>query len=63
MISIEKVDNGFIIRIEEEEETAVFVAQKEYDSMNVALASVCKTLIGRWQDTSEAFGIKLDVSP
>jgi hypothetical protein len=63
MISIEKVDNGFIIRIEEEEETAVFVAQKEYDSMNMALASVCKTLIGRWQDTSETFGIKLDISP
>jgi hypothetical protein len=63
MISIEKVDNGFIIRIEEEEETAVFVAQKEYESMNMALASVCKTLIGRWQDTSETFGIKLDISP
>ena len=62
MISIERVDNGFIIRIEEEEETAVLVAQKEFDSMNMALGAVCKMLITRWQDQSEAIAIKLDVA-
>ena len=63
MISIERVDNGFIIRIEEEEETAVLVAQKEFNSMNVSLGAVCKLLIDRWQDQSEAIAIKLDVQP
>jgi hypothetical protein len=63
MISIEKVSNGFVIRIEEAEEDATLVCQKEYNSMNVALTAVCKLLIDRWQDESEAVGIKLDVSP
>jgi hypothetical protein len=63
VISIERVDNGFIIRIEEEEETAVLVAQKEFNSMNVSLGAVCKLLIDRWQDQSEAIAIKLDVQP
>jgi hypothetical protein len=62
VISIERVDNGFIIRIEEEEETAVLVAQKEFNSMNVSLGAVCKLLIDRWQDQSEAIAIKLDVA-
>ena len=63
MISIEKVTNGFVVRIEEAEEDATLVCQKEYNSMNVALGAVCKMLIDRWQDESEAIGIKLDVSP
>jgi len=63
MISIEKVKNGFIVRIEEADEDATLVCQREFDSMNVALGSVCKMLIDRWQDESEAVGIKLDVAP
>ena len=63
MISIEKVSNGYIVRIEEADEDATLVCQREFNSMNVALGAVCKLLIDRWQDESEAVGIKLDVSP
>ena len=63
MISIEKVTNGFVVRIEEADEDATLVCQKEYNSMNVALTAVCKLLIDRWQDESEPVGIKLEVSP
>lgn len=63
MISIEKVTNGFVVRIEEADEDATLVCQKEFNSMNVALGAVCKMLIDRWQDESEAVGIKLDVAP
>jgi hypothetical protein len=63
MISIEKVKNGFIVRIEEADEDATLVCQREFNSMNVALGAVCKMLIDRWQDESEAVGIKLDVAP
>jgi hypothetical protein len=62
MISIEKVQNGFVVRIEEGEDYTI-VLQKEFNSMNVALGALCKLLIDRWQDESEAVGIKLDVSP
>lgn len=63
MISIEKVSNGYIVRIEEEGEDSTLVCQKEFNSMNVALGAVCKLLIERWQDESEPVGIKLDVGP
>lgn len=63
MISIEKVNNGFVVRIEEGEDDYTMVLQKEYDSMNMALGSVCKLLVDHWQDESEAVGIKLDVAP
>ena len=63
MISIEKVTNGYIVRIEEADEDATLVCQREFSSMNVALTAVCKLLIDRWQDESESVGIKLDVSP
>jgi hypothetical protein len=63
MISIEKVTNGYIVRIEETDEDATLVCQREFNSMNVALTAVCKLLIDRWQDEAEAVGIKLDVSP
>jgi hypothetical protein len=63
MISIEKVTNGFVVRIEEAEEDATLVCQKEFNSMNVALGAVCKMLIDRWQDESEAVGIKLEIAP
>lgn len=63
MISIEKVTNGYIVRIEEADEDATLVCQKEFNSMNVALGAVCKMLIDRWQDESEAVGIKLEIAP
>lgn len=63
MISIEKVTNGYIVRIEETDDDSTLVCQKEYNSMNVALGAVCKLLIDRWQDESETVGIKVDVAP
>jgi hypothetical protein len=63
MISIEKVQNGFVVRIEEGEDDYTIVLQKEFNSMNVALGSLCKTLIDRWQDTSEQIGVRIEVSP
>lgn len=62
MISIEKVKNGFIVRIEEADEDATLVCQREFDSMNMALGSVCKLLLERWSE-DEAINIKLDVGP
>jgi hypothetical protein len=63
MISIERVTNGYIVRIEEADEDSTLVCQREFDSMNMALGAVCKMLIDRWQDESEAIAIKLDVQP
>lgn len=63
MISIERVSNGFVVRIEEGEDDYTMVLQKEFNSMNMALGAVCKLLIDRWQDESEPVGIKLDVGP
>ena len=63
MISIEKVQNGFVVRIEEGEDDYTIVLQKEFNSMNVALGSLCKTLIDRWQDESEQIGVRIEVSP
>lgn len=62
MISIEKVSNGFVVRVEEGEEESVIVFQKEYNSMNVALAAVFRYLQEHWQD-DEAVKIKMDVGP
>lgn len=63
MISIEKVTNGYIVRIEETDDDSTLVCQKEFNSMNVALGAVCKLLIDRWQDESETVGIAVDVKP
>lgn len=60
MISIEKVNNGFVVRIEEGEDDYTMVLQKEYDSMNMALGSVCKILLEHWQD-DEHVKVKLDI--
>lgn len=62
MISIEKVSNGFIARIEEPDDDTTIVFQKEYNSLNMALAAVCQHLLERWQD-DEPIQIKLDVGP
>lgn len=61
MISIEKVSNGYILRIEENDEDETLVCQKEYGSMNMALGAVCKLLLDRWSDANEEVRIKLDI--
>lgn len=61
MISIEKVSNGYILRIEENDEDETLVCQKEYGSMNMALGAVCKLLLDRWSDVNEEVRIKLDI--
>lgn len=63
MISIERVSNGFVLTINEDDEEFTMVCQKEYDSMNVALAAVCNILIKRWTEESEPIGLKVDVIP
>lgn len=62
MISIEKVSNGYIFRIEENEEDSTIVFQKEYDSLNVALGSVCNYLIKLWSEDKEP-QLKVDIMP
>lgn len=61
MISIEKVSNGFVMRVDEEEEIVV-VFQKEYNSMNVALAAVIRDLIEKMADDEE-IKVRVDVGP
>ena len=63
MISIERVSNGFVLTINEDDEEYTMVCQKEYDSMNVALAAGCNILIKRWTEESEPIGLKVDVIP
>jgi hypothetical protein len=63
MISIEKVKNGFVLNITEDGEEYTMVCQKEYDSLNVALAAVCNILIKHWIEESEPMGLKVDVMP
>jgi hypothetical protein len=62
MIQIEKVTNGYILRIEEDEEDSTIVFQKEYDSLNVALGSVCNYLIKMYSEPSEV-QLKVDIIP
>jgi len=62
MITIEKVTNGYILRIEEDEEDSTIVFQKEYDSLNVALGSVCNYLIKMYSEPSEV-QLKVDIIP
>lgn len=60
MITIEKVSNGYIMRVEEGDEDSTIVFQKEYNSLNVALGAVCNDLIKRWAEDGEV-GIKVDL--
>ena len=62
MIQIEKVTNGYILRVEEDEEDSTIVFQKEYDSLNVALGSVCNYLIKMYSEPSEV-QLKVDIIP
>ena len=59
MISIEKVSNGYVVRIEENGEDETLVCQKEYDSMNVALLAVFNEMKSRWHE-DEGPQLKLD---
>lgn len=63
MISIEKVRNGFVLTVNEDDEEYTVVCQQEYGSMNVALAAVFRTLMEHYQDNDESIKIKLDVQP
>lgn len=63
MISIEKVRNGFVLTVNEDDEEYTVVCQQEFGSMNVALAAVFRTLMEHYQDNDEPIKIKLDVQP
>ena len=63
MISIEKVKNGYIVRIEEADEDATLVCQREFNSMNVALASVCSLLKERWFENDEGINLIIEAKP
>jgi hypothetical protein len=60
MIQIEKVSNGFILRIEEQDEDTTIVCQREFNYMNMGLLAVFKQLCDRWQEDGEP-QIKLDL--
>jgi len=62
MIQIEKVNNGYIMRIEESEEDSTIVFQKEHDCGYVALGSVCNYLIKLWSEDKEP-QLKVDIMP
>ena len=59
MITIEKVSNGYVMRVEENEMDETLVFQREFDSMNLALLASFKHLIDLWQEV-EGPQIKLD---
>jgi len=48
MISIERVSNGYILRIEEGDTDETLVCQREFGSMNAALAAVFHTVKEHW---------------
>lgn len=62
-ISIEQVENGYIMRFCDDEVHRTLVKQAEFDSMNLALAAVCKELVEWWQDDEEVIKVKLEASP
>jgi hypothetical protein len=59
MITIEKVSNGYVMRVEENDTDETLVFQREFDSMNLALLASFRHLIDLWQE-SEGPQIKLD---
>jgi len=63
MISIEKVSNGYIVRIEEGETDETLVCQREFSSMNVALAAVCNTLKEHWFEADEGIQLTIEAKP
>jgi hypothetical protein len=63
MISIERVSNGFILRIEEDGEDETLVCQREFGSMNCALGAVCQILKEHWFDEEEGINLTIEAKP
>ena len=59
MITIEKVSNGYVMRVEENDTDETLVFQREFDSMNLALLASFRHLIDLWQE-AQGPQIKLD---
>ena len=63
-ISIEQVENGYIMRFSGDEEIhRTLVKQAEFNSMNIALAAVCKEILDYWIDKDDTIQINLEASP
>jgi hypothetical protein len=63
MISIEKVKNGFVLNITEDGEEYTMVCQKEFSSMNAALATVCNVLKEHWFEEEEGIHLTIEAKP
>ena len=63
MISIEKVSNGYILRIEEGDTDETLVCQREFGSMNAALAAVFHTVKEHWFDEQEGINLIVEAKP
>ncbi len=63
MISIERVSNGFVLNITEDGEEYTMVCQKEFGSMNAALAAVCNVLKEHWFDKDEGIRLIIEAKP
>ena len=63
MISIEKVSNGYIVRIEEAGTDETLVCQREFNSMNCALGAVCQILKEHWFDHEEGINLTIEAKP
>jgi len=63
MISIEKVRNGYVLTVNEDGEEYTIVCQKEFGSMNAALAAVCNTLKEHWFDEDEGIRLIIEAKP
>jgi hypothetical protein len=60
MITIEKVSNGYILRIEEGDTDETLVCQREFGSMNAALSAACNILKEHWFDEKEGIHLIIE---
>jgi hypothetical protein len=63
MISIERVRNGYVLTVNEDGEEYTMVCQKEFSSMNAALASVCNILKEHWFEADEGIHLIVEAKP
>jgi len=63
MISIERVRNGYVLTVNEDGEEYTMVCQKEFGSMNAALASVCNVLKEHWFEEEEGIHLTIEAKP
>ena len=63
MISIERVSNGFVLRIEEGDTDETLVCQREFGSMNCALGAVCQILKEHWFTEEEGINLTIEAKP